>query len=231
MRISEFSKKTNLTKRSLQYYDEIGLLVPDKLANGYREYNDNQLGIVENIMFLKELDYSLEDIKTLLNRGIDKNYLIEKQIEYLEDQIVHIRRKIDSIRKKRRGDIQMNIDNIKKKYQKEVEDRWGKTNEYKQSIKRTEKYTKEDWDRITIEQETIYNKMAAYDDFKSDEIGKLVNKWQNHISKYYYDCSDTVLVGLAEMYVADDRFRCNLNKTKEGFAEFLNNAIKYHKRA
>ncbi len=228
MRISEFSNKTNLTKRTLQYYDEIGLLVPNKLSNGYREYNENQLKLVENIKFLRELDYSLEDIRVLLDTGIDRAFLVEKQIHYLEEQILQIRKKINTLKEKKEGDFRVENENIKMKYKKEVEERWGNTNEYKQSRRKTSKYTKADWDKIMNEQKDIYDRLAKFNDYKLIEVKELVNEWQNHITRYYYDCSDKILLGLADMYVEDDRFIKNLAKTRVGFADFLSNAIKFH---
>lgn len=231
MRISEFSKRSMLTKRTLQYYDELGLLVPNKLDNGYREYNLEHLKTVEIIKFLQLLDYSLKDISMMLSSDINRDELIDKQITYLKERVIELTEEINRLIKMKEGEfMDKPQEYLKEKYQKEVEERFGNSNEYKESNKRTKNYKQVDWDRIMSEQNDIYHRMSLESDITSSDVKKLVDEWQEFISRNFYQCSDEVLLGLADMYVSDHRFKENLNKVKDGFASFISEAIKYHKR-
>ena len=113
-------------------------------------------------------------------------------------------------------------------YNDEVEKRWGNTQEYKQSLKKTQNYTKDDWEAIRNESDAIFDAFYAHinDDLSSDDVVSLVEAWQNHITQYYYDCTIHTLLGLAEMYVADERFKKNIDTHGEGLAVFISDAIR-----
>lgn len=119
------------------------------------------------------------------------------------------------------------IKNLQDQYSDEASERWGNTQEYKQSRKKTAKYSKEDWSKVQNEANDIYSKLAdSMDkDPACDDVQGLIKQWQEHISKYYYECSNEVLRELGKMYVSDERFTKNIDRTKEGLAEFLSGAI------
>lgn len=113
------------------------------------------------------------------------------------------------------------------KLQKEIKAKWGQTKEYKQSLTKTSKYTENDWKRITKENDEIFNEfvmcMNNNNIYKSNE---LVIKWKDHITKNYYDCTNEILLGLADMYITDKRFKNNIDKHGDGLAQFMSKAIK-----
>ncbi len=119
------------------------------------------------------------------------------------------------------------IKEAKAKYQEEANQRWGDTDAYKESVRKTGSYTKEDWEKITKEAEEIYAGFIAVmgKGPESSEARQLAIAWQTHISTYYYSCSDDMLAGLGSMYISDERFKTNIDKRQEGLAEFMNNAI------
>jgi hypothetical protein len=120
------------------------------------------------------------------------------------------------------------INDLKIKYKKEAEERWGDTSAYKESEEKTAKYSKGDWDKIMKEGALIFKSLAIniQKPPKSREVQELIDKWKNHISKYYYSCSDEIFYELGQMYISDKRFKKNIDQYGEGLAEFMNEAIK-----
>ena len=116
-----------------------------------------------------------------------------------------------------------------KKYETEARERWGDTEAYSEYDKKTSGYTKEKWT------EANNGLMAIFAEFAtckangatpgSAEAQVLVTKLQNHITDNYYSCTDEILAGLGRMYVADERFKKNIDKNGDGTAEFAAEAI------
>ena len=117
----------------------------------------------------------------------------------------------------------------KKKYETEVRERYGGTDAYREHEQKTKNYTKEKWTKANDGLMAIFAEFASVKDSgasaESAEAQVLVAKLQAHISENYYTCTDEILAGLGKMYVADERFKKNINKYGEGTAEFASNAI------
>ena len=116
-----------------------------------------------------------------------------------------------------------------KNYETEARSRWGATDAYREHAQKTKNYTKEKWAEandglmaIFAEFATLKNSGASTD---SAEAEALVAKLQAHITENYYTCSDEILAGLGKMYVADERFKKNIDKCGEGTAEYASEAI------
>ena len=116
-----------------------------------------------------------------------------------------------------------------KNYQDEICSRWGATDAYREHEQKTKNYTKEKWAEATDGLMAIFAEFAACKDSgvsaDSAEAQALVAKLQAHITANYYTCADEILAGLGKMYVADDRFKKNIDKYSEGTAEFAAEAI------
>ena len=115
------------------------------------------------------------------------------------------------------------------KYETEACERWGDTDAYCEHEQKTKNYTKEKWSEandglmaIFAEFATCKNSGASAD---SAESQALVAKLQTHITANYYTCTDEILAGLGQMYVADERFRNNIDKHTDGTAAFICDAI------
>ena len=116
-----------------------------------------------------------------------------------------------------------------KSYETEARERYGNTAAYKEHERKTKNYTKEKW------ADTNDGLMAIFAEFSacknrgvstdSVEVQALVAKLQAHITANYYTCTDEILAGLGKMYVADERFKKNIDKYGEGTAEFVDRAI------
>ena len=114
-------------------------------------------------------------------------------------------------------------------YKTEVRSRWGNTDAYREHEQKTKNYTKEKWAEANEGLMAIFAEFAACMDrgagADSDEAQALVAKLQAHITANYYTCTDEILAGLGKMYVADERFKKNIDKYGEGTAEFAAGAI------
>ena len=116
-----------------------------------------------------------------------------------------------------------------KNYEPEVRERWGETAAYYEHEQKTGNYTKEKWAEANDGLMAIFAEFAACKDngasADSAEAQALVAKLQRHITANYYTCTDEILAGLGKMYVADERFKKNIDKYGEGTAEFASEAI------
>ena len=115
-------------------------------------------------------------------------------------------------------------------YSKESCKRWGTTEAYREHEQKTKNYTKEKWAEANDGLMAIFAEFAACKDSgasaDSVEAQALVAKLQTYITENYYTCTDEILAGLGKMYVADERFKKNIDKYGEGTAEFVAAAIK-----
>lgn len=115
-------------------------------------------------------------------------------------------------------------------YEREVEERWGKTDEYAESARRTKKYTREDWGRIQREAAQILDELA--DAMRggvaasAEEATELAERHRLHIDRWYYPCSRAMHASLADMYESDERFAAHFEKQGEGLTAYLVEAIR-----
>ena len=116
-----------------------------------------------------------------------------------------------------------------KSYETEVCERYGNTAAYREHEQKTKNYTKEKWAEANDGLMAIFAEFAACKNsgasVDSAEAQALVAKLQAHITTNYYTCTDEILAGLGKMYVADERFKKNIDKYGEGTAEFASEAI------
>ena len=118
-----------------------------------------------------------------------------------------------------------------KNYETEVRERWGNTDAYREHEQKTRNYTKEKWAEANDGLMAIFAEFAALknDGFATNtpKVQSLVGKLQDFITQNYYTCTDEILAGLGKMYVADERFKKNIDKYGEGTAEFVSKAIDF----
>ena len=114
-------------------------------------------------------------------------------------------------------------------YENEVRERWGSTDAYREHEQKTKNYTKEKWAEVNDGMMAIFAEFATCKESgasaDSTKVQALVAKLQAHITENYYTCTDEILAGLGKMYVADERFKKNIDKHGEGTAEFAADAI------
>ena len=119
-----------------------------------------------------------------------------------------------------------------KSYEAEARECYGNTAAYREHEQKTKNYTKEKWAEANDGMMAIFAEFAACKDSgasaDSDEAQALVAKLQAHITDNYYTCTDEILAGLGKMYVADERFKKNIDKHGEGTAGFTAEGIRIY---
>ena len=239
MTVSETAKLTGISVRTLHYYDEIGLLKPSLTTeSGYRFYDEEALAVLQQILLYRELDFSLKEIRDILSMP-----------DYQREEALKAHRKLLVLKRKRlgkliglvdemmRGENTMSfqefdsreIEAAKKKYAREVRERWGKTAAYEESQKRTDRYDEEKWKALAAEMEEIFSSFASCmrggADPGEERVQALVRSWKAFITENYYECTDEILSGLGKMYVEDGRFTANIDRAGAGTAAFISRAI------
>ena len=234
MQIKEFADFTGVSVRTLHYYDEIGLLRPAFVdrATGYRFYDENSLLRMQEILFYRELDFSLKSIGEILSSpNYDKSKALTEQKHLLTLKKERLERLISAIDGAVKGENVMKaFDNSEfEKHKAEAREKWGKTDAYKEHAERTKNYSKQKWNDLAEGMDHIMAEFALCmrkgESPDSTEAQSLVKMLQNHITENYYVCTNEILAGLGQMYVADERFRNNIDKHADGTAAFICDAI------
>ena len=234
MQIKEFAEFTGVSVRTLHYYDEIGLLTPAFVdrSTGYRFYDEQSLLRMQEILFYRELDFSLKSIGEILSApNYDKTEALKEQKCLLALKKERLERLISAIDGAVKGENVMTaFDNSEfEKYKVEAQEKWGKTDAYKEHAERTKNYSKQKWNDLAEGMDHIMAEFAVCmkNGETPDSIGaqNLVKTLQNHITENYYLCTNEILAGLGQMYVADERFKSNIDKYADGTAAFISEAI------
>ena len=237
--IKEFAKLTDVSVRTLHYYDETGLLKPAFVdeQNGYRFYDENSLARMQDILFYRELDFPLKDIlKILSSPDYDRKKALEAQKELMILKKNRIEKLISALDDAVKGvKINMKVfDNSefeekREEYAREAKEKWGNTEAYSEFEKKTGSFSTDDIrslaagiDEVMAEFAECMKNGSAPD---SAEAKGLVRKLQNYITETSYTCTDEILAGLGQMYTADERFRKNIDRHGEGTAQFISDAI------
>lgn len=235
--VKAVAELAGISVRTLHHYDEIGLLKPAQVsASGYRLYTEGDLERLQQVLFFKELGFGLHEIKEIIDRpGFDrKRALLEHRQLLLERQerIGRLLRSVDRTLESMERGIRMAEKDMfngfdQSKYEEEARQRWGHSEEYRQSAERTKKYTKADWTKIQQESGAIYQGLASVMDRDpaDPEVQEWTRQWHEHINTYFYQCSLEVFRGLGDMYVADERFTQNIDKFAPGLAAFMKAAM------
>ena len=244
-KISEVAKLSKITVRTLHYYDEINLLSPSVDNNGYRLYSDYDIEKLQQILFFRELEFSLKEIKEIINSPlfnrkkallshrdilIKKKNRLEKIIETVNKSLNEIEKEVVMSKEEMFNGFSMKeINECKNKYAKEVKNKYGNTKAYTES-KKVDNYSKEKWEEIINEANEIYIELSNHlgESPESECVQNLVEKWRNHISKNYYNCTLEIFEGLSDMYVYNERFTENIDRFGKGLADFLSKGIKVY---
>lgn len=228
--VKEISRLTGISVRTLHYYDEINLLKPTETTDaGYRLYDDTALERLHSILLFRELQFPLGEIKAILDsNGFDKEAALKEQIKLLEMQKNRLDKIIDSARKLlMKGNDNMNFSAFNKseidKYADEAKRKWENTAAYKEFA---EKHS--DSDDKAEEFMQIFAEIGKIKHLEPDSqtVQSMIKKLQNFITENYYTCTDDILKGLGQMYIADERFKNNIDSAGgNGTAEFTAQAI------
>lgn len=235
--VRQLAKLAGVSPRTLHYYDEIGLLRPEKVGeNGYRYYGEPDLLRLQQILFFKELDFSLEEIEEILTRpDFDLLHALRGHKAGLQERARRIDRLIDTVERTiahLQGGTTMTDQEMfegwseekQPEYEKEIRDRFG--DQAFEGVKDWNAYSKEEKARIQADGQATSLALAASMSKgpASTEAQAAVARWHQWL-RYFYEPSIERMRGLAQMYVEDPRFRATYNKVAPGLAEFARDAI------
>ena len=235
--IGEAAARAGVSVRTLRHYDAIGLLAPSEVTRaGYRLYDEAAMAKLEQILFFKELGFPLEQIRGIMaHPAYDaqeamrrQRTLLEMQRARLDAMIARLDEALLSQGTPRPEVFDMKeIERMKAQYADEVKARWGETAAYAQSQARTGAYGAGDWAAIQAGMDERMAAFAAVRELAPEDarVQALVTDWQRYITDHFYSCTDEILEGLGQMYVADERFRQNIDRHGEGTAACMARAI------
>ena len=231
--VSEVSRLTGISVRTLHHYDAIGLLHPTAVTKaGYRMYDDAALCRLQSILLFRELEFPLKEIKTMLDSpAFDPSEALAQQIHLLELQRRHIDELISFAREiQEKGVKPMAFHAFDNKdleqYKAEVKERWGETRAYQEYEQKQR--DGQDFAAGTEQLMGAFAKLGSMKELTPDDpqVQEQVGVLQRVITENFYTCTPEILSGLGEMYTADERFRENIDRAGgEGTAEFARQAI------
>ena len=236
MTVHEVSKISGVSIRALHHYDRIGLLPATEVTQaGYRLYDEAALERLQHILLFKALEFSLKDIKGILDSpDFDRSKALEQQIHLLEMRKEHLQNLIDLARGiKAIGVKHMSFEAFDTRkideYAAQAKASWGTTDAYKEYEQRAAGRTKEAQQKLNVEMMNIFAEFGKIKELspESEEAIALAKKLQDHITEHYYTCTDKILLGLGAMYSGGGDFTTNIDEVGgEGTAVFAYEAIK-----
>ncbi|GGO03870.1 MerR family transcriptional regulator [Saccharibacillus kuerlensis] len=239
LKVKEVAQLAGVSVRTLHHYDELGLLRPEAVSNaGYRLYADHDLERLQQILFFRELGFSLKEIRQMLdNPAFDRLEALELQRRMLEEKLEHTRRMIDNIDRTiqhAKGEIQMTnqqrfegIDFTNDPYEQEARERWGDA-AIDESKRRLADRTGTQQMKAELQREWEDRMMelaeVRHEDPSSPLAQKAIGHWYtflDNFGSYSYEA----FAGLGQMYVQDERFTKNIDQYGEGLAAFMSKAM------
>ncbi len=239
--VGQVAGQFGVTVRTLHHYDEIGLLVPsERTTAGYRLYTCDDLRRLGTIVTYRRLGLPLDEVAGLLRgEGRIADHLrrqrdaVAARIDELHDLVDAIDRALE----REMTDRPATREELKELFTEgfndddaaEAEERWGETEAWKQSQRRTSRYTKADWEEIKAEAEAVNAALVAAKRAglaaTSTEAMDAAEAHRRHIHERFYHLDHTFHRGLADMYLADPRFTKTYEDLEPGLAEFVHDAI------
>ncbi|OPX12987.1 MerR family transcriptional regulator [Mycobacterium sp. AT1] len=239
--VGEVAQRFGITVRTLHHYDDIGLLTPSRRsAAGYRVYTSADLTCLSQIIVYRRLELSLEEIASLLKDGDEVSHLIRQRERVTSrlDEMKALVEAIDHALEKAMTNTPMTDDDMRElfgdsfdDYQAEAEQKWGETEEWKESQRRAKSYGKQAWIQIKSEGEAV--EKALSDAFRtglpadSEEAMDAAEQHRLHVNRWFYDCPPAFHRNLGDMYVSDPRYVANYDETfgLPGLAAYCREAI------
>ncbi|MFE2721982.1 MerR family transcriptional regulator [Kitasatospora sp. NPDC059327] len=240
--VGAVAKTAKVTVRALHHYDEIGLLTPQgRTPAGYRRYQDTDLDRLQRILFYRELGFPLEEIAAILDDdSVSPTEHLRRRHQLLTDRIRHLQvlaAAVEHAMEAQKMGIRLTPEekfelfgeSYQESWETEAEQRWGTTDAWAQSQRRTGGYGKEDWQRIKAEADALNARLvealAAGEPADGGPAMDLAEVHRQHIRDHFYDCTFEIHRGIAGMYVADPRFTATYERLAPGLAQWLHDAI------
>lgn len=239
--VKQLADLASVTVRALHYYDQIGLLSATTYGdNGYRYYGEDAVLRLQQILFYRELDLSLNEIAAILD-GPDFDVLDALQthrqaLQQKVGRLTSLIHTIDNTVSHLKGQKEMSNKQLfegfdeetQQRYEQEASERYG-AERVKESVQRWTRYTDQEKAQIGAEGEAVYQDFLAHidGDPTSPEVQAIVERWHQHL-RYFYEPIPEILMGLAQTYGEDPAFIATFQKIHPDMPEFLRQAIEYY---
>ena len=239
--VGQVAEQFNVTVRTLHHYDEVGLLRPSERSRaGYRCYTEADLTRLQHIVVYRRLGFGLEEIAVLLAHPETVEEHLARQRAAVVSRLAELRELVSALdralEKEKSGmkltrDEQRELfgDGYSDEYAAEAEQRWGDTDAWRQSQRRTGQYSKEDWVTIKAEADAVGAAFVAAKRSGQPPTSELAmdaaEAHRRHINDRFYDLSAEFHRNLGDMYIADARFTKNYDDQGPGLAQYVRDAI------
>ena len=241
--VGQVADEVGVTVRTLHHYDEIGLVAPSERSHaGYRLYTEEDLQRLQHVVVYRRLGFGLEEIATLLSQEADVVEHLRRQRASVTDRVAELERLVAAIDRALEDEMseqryqisgaemkEIFGDTFEDSYQEEAQERWGHTDAWAESARRTRDYTKEQWQQIKDEEDAINARyvelMQAGAPADSDEAMDVAEQGRQQICRWFYDCSRQMHASIAEMYVCDPRFTKTYEDVAPGLAQYVRDAV------
>lgn len=239
--VKQLSDLAGVTPRTLHHYDQIGLLKPSRVGdNGYRYYGEESLLKLQQILFYRELGLPLEDIKKIMGRrGFDVLSALESHKVEIGKRIIRLQQLVETVdntisylkgqkEMSKRQLFQAFSDEQQAEYEKEIAQKYDPAT-VKASAKKWKEYTPAEKQRIADEGNALYETILAAmpKGASSPEAQAGVERWRKHMD-YFWTPNLDQLLGLADLYNEDPRFKANFDKIDPRLAEFMREAVRVY---
>jgi DNA-binding transcriptional MerR regulator len=239
--VKQLSKLAGVTPRTLHHYDDIGLLKPSRIGdNGYRYYEEDALLQLQQILFYRELDMPLDEIKKIMaESSFDVLGALQSHKEALNKQVTRLNRlmqTVDNTINHIKGKTKMNVKGLFEGFSGEEQEKYAQEAEQmydpetvRASNKKWKAYSAAKKEAILAEGKSIYVDLAAVisKGAASKEVQAVIARWHKHM-QYFWSPNDEQLLGLADLYNNDPRFRENYEKVAPNLSEFMREAVKVY---
>ena len=239
--VKQLSKMAGVTPRTLHHYDDIGLLKPSRVGdNGYRYYGEEALLKLQQILFYRELDFPLDDIKKIMGRrDFDVLGALQSHKDALQKQAVRLNRllaTVDNTIQHLKGEKLMSQKGLFEGFSEEEQEKLAQEAEQmydpetvRESNRKWKAYSDAEKKKILAEGQAVYTDLAAVmsTGAGSREVQAVIARWHKHLL-YFWSPNDEQLLGLADLYNDDPRFKANYEGVHPGLAEFMRAAVKVY---
>ncbi len=241
LNIGAVAELAGVTVRTLHHSDGVGLLKPSGRTDaGYRRYSPTDLERLQGILVYRELGFSLDEIHQLMADDADPVAHLRRQHAMLLEQRGRVDAKVSAIERMleaRRMGMSLTPEDQFELFGRfdaddhagDAEERWGDRDAYRESARRTARYSKDDWQRIMSEAQSVV--LRVVDVMNSGKLADSIEAMdaaeahRQQITSAFYECSYQIHVGLAGGYVSDARFTATYEKIAPGLARYLSDAI------
>ncbi|MBI5957874.1 MAG: MerR family transcriptional regulator [Chloroflexi bacterium] len=239
--VKQLSDLAGISVRTLHYYDEIALLQPSSVGeNGYRYYADDAVLRLQQILFFRELDFSLSAIKDILGAPdfdiVEALHTHREALQHRVKRLNHLIQTVDQTILHLSGEVHMSKKQLfwgfteeeEQRYTQEARDLYG-AEQVDATYKRWNSYSAQKKEQIMVEGQGIYTDLVTLIEHSpsSPEVQQVIARWHQHL-RYFYEPPVELMAGLGQHYVDSPDFANKFRQLHPDLPEFLRDAITHY---